>query len=286
LLIFEILIIKGNWMRVDKLGMMSPIVVCAFAFGCMTIASAESEITAAQMKSVYGRDLQILGELQSINLSAQSLIVAGQQVSLGKETTFTYNGAVIADRTAALHILRAGDVLAITGALDEPAVSISRIDDSYVPGATRIFIKGKVASVVSSVGRATIGDLGVDFTPAMADPKFTKVEVGEIIEATGVQPTVGGLLLADSVSADSIIGTSVAKPTPDSIIGTSVAKPTPASIIGTSVVKVTPESIIGTSVAKPTPASIIGTSVAKPIPASIIGTSLTKPAPNSIIGTS
>jgi hypothetical protein len=294
------IIIKGNGMMVEKLGMMRPIVLCAFAaFGCMTIASAEGEITSAQMKSLYGRDLQILGELQSINLSAQSLVVAGQHVALAKETTFTYNGAVIADHTAALHMLHAGDVLAITGAVDEPAVSISRIEDSYVPGATRIFIKGKVASVISSVGRASVGELGVDFTPAMADPKFTKVEVGQVIEATGVQPTVGGLLLADSVSADSIIGTSGskptlasiigtsgAKPTPDSIIGTSGSKPTPASIIGTSGAKPTPDSIIGTSGAKPTPASIIGTSGAKPTPASIIGTSGAKPTPASIIGTS
>jgi hypothetical protein len=241
--------------------MMSPIVACAVAaFGCITLASAEGEITAAQMKSVYGPDLQILGELQSVNLSEQCLVVAGQQVSLAKETTVSYNGAVIVDHTAALRMLHAGDVLAITGPVDEPAVSISRIEDSYVPGATRIFVKGKVASVVSTVGRASVGELNVDFTPAMADPRFTKVEVGQVIEATGVQPTVGGLLLADSVSADSIIGTSFGKPTPASIIGTSVAKPTPASIIGTSFGKPTPASIIGTSIAKPAPNSIIGTS--------------------------
>ena len=167
-------------MRVDKLGMLPPIVACAFAaFGCMTIASAEGQITAAQMKSQYGRDLQILGELQSINLSAQSLMVAGQQVSLARETSVSYNGTVIADHAAALHMLHAGDVLVITGSLDEAVVSVSRIEESYVPGATRIFVKGKVGSVVTSVGRASVGELNIDFTPAMSDPKFTKVEVGD-----------------------------------------------------------------------------------------------------------
>ena len=242
--------------------------------------SAGAEMSASELKGTYGAELEVLGAVQRIDVAHYSLIVAGQHVSIAKGTSFSIDGVAVADAARALGMIQSGDLVAVQGEIGAPAKLISRLKESYVAGATTVYVKGKLTSVDSSVGLAKIGELNVDLTPAMADSKVGNLEVGQVAEVVGMQPSSGGRLLANSiigtskVSPDSIIGTS--KVAPDSIIGTS--KVSPDSIIGTS--KVAPNSIIGTS--KVSPDSIIGTS--KVAPNSIIGTS--KVSPDSIIGTS
>src|SRR5271170_5612116 len=101
-------------MKVGMLVMTRIVAAGAIAtLGYVATASAAGEITTAQIKSLYGSDLKVLGEVQSIDLARQVLVVAGQHVSVAKETTFSYNGTAIADHTIALHMLQPGDILAI-----------------------------------------------------------------------------------------------------------------------------------------------------------------------------
>ncbi len=244
------------------------------ALAAFAVASAHPQSTAAELKRLYGQDLQVLGEVQRVDLSKGTLVVAGQHVAISNETAFLQRQITTAEPASVFRTIQVGDILAISGPLDAPAASITRLDAAYVPGSTTIFVKGKIAAVEKSTGVARIDELSIDFTPAMSDPKFVMLEAGQVAEVIGTQPAPGGQLLADSISVtSSIIGT--AKVAPSSIIGT--AKVSPDSIIGTA--KVSPDSIIGT--AKVSPSSIIGT--AKVSPSSIIGTA--KVAPSSIIGT-
>ncbi len=248
--------------------------------------SAGAETTIPQLKSLYGSELEVLGEVEHLDIAHGFLVVAGQHVSIAKDTKFSYNSVAVSDVSSALRMFQLGDLVAIAGKAEEPAASVMKLKDDYVPGATHIFLRGRVSAVDSALGTANIGNMVVDLTPAMSDSQSEGIEAGQIAEALGIQTSPNGRLLASHIfRASSIIGTS--KTDPASIIVTSVVSPT--SIIGTS--KATPDSIVGTS--KATPTSIIGTSKATPDP--IIGTSaaapssiigISKVSPDSIIGTS
>ena len=108
-----------------------------------TVASA-NDVTATQLKSMYGAELQVLGDVESIDLTHGSLLVAGQHISIAKETSFSYNGIPVDDQARALSMIQPGDLLAVSGPLDAPVRSISRLKESYVAGATTVFVKAKV----------------------------------------------------------------------------------------------------------------------------------------------
>jgi len=235
-------------------------------FSCGAAAPAIAEVTGAQLKALYGSELKVLGDLESVDISRGVLLVAGQHVSLTADTAFSYNGIPVEDQARALSMIQPGDLLVISGPLDAPARSVSRLDEAYVAGATTVFVRAKVVAVQQSLGRAKVDELGVDLTPAMADPQFVKVEPGQVIEAVGIRPTTRGLLLASSVSARSSGGLStVGTAGAQSIVGTAGVQ----SIVGTAGA----QSIVGTAGAK----SIVGTAGAK----SIVGTAGAK----SIVGT-
>src|ERR1700722_15459307 len=250
-----------------KFGVSSAILSAAITiFSCGAAAPAIAEATGAQLKALYGSELKVLGDLESVDISRGVLLVAGQHVSLAADTAFSYNGIPVEDQARALSMIQPGDLLVISGPLDAPARSVSRLEEAYVAGATTVFVRAKVVVVQQSLGRAKVDELSVDLTPAMADPQFVKVEPGQVIEAVGIRPTTGGLLLASNVSARSsgglsIVGTAGAK----SIVGTAGAK----SIVGTAGA----QSIVGTAGAQ----SIVGTAGAK----SIVGTA----GAQSIVGT-
>src|SRR3984885_2799251 len=266
-------------MKDRKLAITSALVIGAITvLTCAAVSPVSADVTGEQLKNLYGSDLQVLGDVESIDLAHGVLVVAGQHVSIGQGTAISYNGVPMSDQTLALQMIRPGDLVAATGQLDAPVQSVSRLKEAYVAGATTVFVRAKVASSEPSLGRATVDQLSVDLTPAMADVQFANVESGQIIEAVGTRPVAGGVLFANTVSPSSIVGTSAAA---RSIVGTSAAR----SIVGTSVAR--PDSIVGTSAAR----SIVGTSVARPdsivgtsAARSIVGTSVARP--DSIVGTS
>src|SRR3984885_8910110 len=266
-------------MKDRKLAITSALVIGAITvLTCAAVSPVSADVTGEQLKNLYGSDLQVLGVVESIDLAHGVLVVAGQHVSIGQGTAISYNGVPMSDQTLALQMIRPGDLVAATGQLDAPVQSVSRLKEAYVAGATTVFVRAKVASSEPSLGRATVDQLSVDLTPAMADVQFANVESGQIIEAVGTRPVAGGVLFANTVSPSSIVGTSAAA---RSIVGTSAAR----SIVGTSVAR--PDSIVGTSAAR----SIVGTSVARPdsivgtsAARSIVGTSVARP--DSIVGTS
>src|ERR1700679_1643026 len=275
-------------MKDRKLAITSALVTGAITiFSCAAVSPVSADVTGEQLKNLYGSDLQVLGDVESIDLAHGVLVVAGQHVSIGQETAISYNGVPMSDKTLALQMIQPGDLVAATGPLDAPVQSVSRLKEAYVAGATTVFVRAKVASSQPSLGRATVDQLSVDLTPAMADAHFASVESGQVIEAVGTRPVAGGVLLANTVSPSSIVGTSAAA---KSIVGTSAAR----SIVGTSLAR--PDSIVGTSAAAK---SIVGTSAARSIVGtsadaksivgtsaakSIVGTSLARP--DSIVGTS
>jgi len=196
-------------MKNRKLGFASTLVAGGITmFCCAAVTPANAEVTSAQLKNQYGSELQVLGDVESIDLARGVLVVAGQHISIAKDTEFSYNGIPVEDQVRALRMIQPGDLLAVFGPLDAPVHSVSRLKEAYVAGATTLFVKAKVFSVQQSMGRAKVDQLGVDFTPAMADAEFVKVEPGQVIEAVGIQPTAGGLLSTNFPVLASMVKTS------------------------------------------------------------------------------
>ena len=59
---------------------------------CAAVEPASAEVTATQLKSMYGAELQVLGDVESIDQTHGTLLVAGQHISVAKETTFHTTG--------------------------------------------------------------------------------------------------------------------------------------------------------------------------------------------------
>ncbi len=116
------------------LGMTRAIISGAVTMLCCAAAMpVQAEVTGAQLKNLYGAELQVLGDVESIDRAHGVLLVAGQHVSVAKETLFSYNGVPVEDQASALQMIQPGDLLAVTGALDAPARSVSQTQRSIRP---------------------------------------------------------------------------------------------------------------------------------------------------------
>jgi hypothetical protein len=69
------------------------------------------------------------------------------------------------------------------------------IPESYVPGSSTVWVAGTIAAVEGDVGQFSVGTASFDYTALLSqDPSLTP-EVGDVIDAYGVQPAVGGSVL-------------------------------------------------------------------------------------------
>jgi len=70
-------------MKNRKLGVASTIITGAITmFCCAAVTPANAEVTSAQLKNLYGSELQVLGDVESIDLARGVLVVAGQHISI------------------------------------------------------------------------------------------------------------------------------------------------------------------------------------------------------------
>src|SRR5271155_2249314 len=105
-------------MKGFKLGMTSVLISGAsIAFSFLALVSAHAEVTVDELKATYGSQLEVLGEVQRIDASKGVIVVAGQPVSISKETTFSVDNVEVSGAEA-LRTIQDGDVLAIIGALN------------------------------------------------------------------------------------------------------------------------------------------------------------------------
>ena len=129
--------------------------------------------------------LLLVGPVDAVNARAGIVTVLGQKVA--------YSGAAT---------LAPGDAAAVYGFAQPNGsfVATSIADEGqYVPGATVIYLSGKVTKSDSAVGRVVVGGLTVDLTGAMSTDIATP-SVGAELHVTGTQPTFGGLVVANGIS--------------------------------------------------------------------------------------
>ncbi len=166
-----------------------------------------------------------------------------------------------------------GDKVAVHGSLQPDGSVMNAWAESlgaYTAGSDPVFETGVVTGVNESFGRLTIGDSKIDYTATLSGSESAAPAVGEMIAVTGIQPTLGGVILGTTTNAGTtevqiaLAGTGVRGGI--AIAGITGTSRTTAGITGTSR---TTAGITGTS---RTTAGITGTSQAT---AGITGTSRT-----------
>ena len=153
-----------------------------------------NEDVLSSLQTRFGEDLVLVGQVDAFS-DAGEAIVLGQRVA-----------------GAAGPGLRIGDYIAVLG---QPAVDgrvegllVYQLSDSYVPGASRILIRGVPTSDLSSSGYAEIGNQKIDLTPAMSrsDLAWLGKKRG-VVSVVGIQPLPNGVVLASEATTDGSLGT-------------------------------------------------------------------------------
>jgi methyl-accepting chemotaxis protein len=119
------------------------------------------------------------GQVERYEAAAASAWIAGQRIR------------GVGPLEIGTHVVVSGLVLP-DGSLIARRVSVA---GAYVPGASTVILTGVVRRVDAVTGRALVGSAWIDYTPAMAANPQTP-RVGEMMHAQGVQPVVGGIVLA------------------------------------------------------------------------------------------
>src|ERR1700691_3128481 len=114
------------------------------ALGLLEFVPAHAADTVADLKNLYGAELEVLGDVQHVDLAKGTLVVAGQNIEISKDTVFSLGSRAAADSASALHTIQNGEMVAISGPLKGPAVSVTRWGEASIAGASTIFVRGEV----------------------------------------------------------------------------------------------------------------------------------------------
>ena len=147
-------------------------------------AQAETRYEALDLSRVA------LGPVTAIDADRGSVTVLGQNFSISGNTYGLgwSNGRInVGDYVFAV---------GIDGANGVETALLARLDDLYVPGASLVLLRAPVEFSDATSGVAGSGEVFVDYTPALVTQSELP-EVGQLVEFVGIQPVLGGMVLAD-----------------------------------------------------------------------------------------
>ena len=114
---------------------------------------------------------------------------------------FESMGQIVLASQSMLGSIQVGDYVSVNGSVISSgwlyADDVSVFAESYVPGASAVFVTGIPSAIDLSTGRAQIGGLTIDYTPALSSGDLG---FGLEMSFSGIQPVRRGLLISDAVS--------------------------------------------------------------------------------------
>jgi hypothetical protein len=166
-----------------------------------------------------GGELEVQGQLTNTVKGASVLTVAGQTVQVSAGTK-----VLTASGSSAASLPAKGAMVAVYGSLNSDgtiaASQIRVLNESYVPGATSIYVHGVVTAVNTVLATAKVGSLSIDYSASLYDSSAQSIQVNSVAGFTGVQ--TGGAaatLFASKVVPAGIAGGDKATLTPSGIAG-------------------------------------------------------------------
>jgi hypothetical protein len=172
------------------------------------IVQVPSQGNFSSLLSRFGQNLVLVGRIDAVSNSGQ-LSVLGQSID-----GFGSPGLAAGDYVAVL------GRLAEDGTIDPQAVLL--VDEPYVAGATRIFVRTGSSFELSSTGETRVGGQVIDITPLLANVSLTQAKFGpaQTLGIIGIQPTIGGVVVAEGISGQSSVDGSLGTGKTDGSLGT------------------------------------------------------------------
>jgi hypothetical protein len=261
------------------------------AFLCSYPSSANVSPATASIQSLVDSNLVLLGPVERVDLPESRIQVLGQLVTVPNTRT----NVIV------------GELVAIYGVVDANGTykisAVSQLGSSpYVPGATKLFLKGLVTSIDSNAGTLKIGSYSVNYSGALHSLSADQLAVGDVAIFTGLSfPHIESLFADNGAILDKPEGPgsgNVAANPEGQVGGNSVIKPagqvggnlavTPAGQVGGNAVVSIKGQVGGNSVIKPagqvggnlavTPAGQVGGNAVVSIKGQVGGNSVIKPA--------
>ena len=178
---------------------------CATAivgFLSFTSASAYSATSSTSLDSLSANadsDLMVVGPVEMLDSEKGTFRVLGQAV----------------EAPAANSQISIGSVVAVSGELTADGIirahRVARVANEYVPGATRVAVRGKVLAMNGRFGNLRLGELLVDYTASLHSLDSAELSDGAVVFVAGTQPVPGGVLVADGAVAGAADGASTMK---------------------------------------------------------------------------
>ncbi len=161
------------------------------AFACASASAAELTGTnnlAAEFQAVAHSDLLMLGPVDAVDQAKGRAQVLGQWIQLSpSQATQELVGRVL----AVYGSVSADGSLEVAAAREQNSVE-------YVPGATRVYLKGSLTEIDSLHGAARIGSLSVSYSNALHTLAAEDLAVGSVVSFAGLRYTDGNKMYADS----------------------------------------------------------------------------------------
>jgi hypothetical protein len=131
-------------------------------------------------------------------IDGTGVLLAGPVDSIDRiNGVFESMGQVVMASQNMLSSMRVGDFVTVGGTAISSgwyyADTVSVSDQSYVPGATEVFISGLMSSVDFMNGTAQMGDLTIDYTASLGS---SVTPSGELWSFHGTRPSLGGSMIS------------------------------------------------------------------------------------------
>ena len=175
---------------------------CVVLRACATVLCAlfvVASVTAGESVSISGQsadfqalaasNLLILGPVERVDASTARAQILGQWIPLSQ------NSRNLEELVG--HVLSVYGSVAADGTFDVASVKEQQSTE-YVPGSTRLYLKGSVAALDVVGGNAQVGSLSVNYTNALHTLVASDLFVGAVVSFSGVQFAGATKLYADN----------------------------------------------------------------------------------------
>jgi hypothetical protein len=172
-------------------------------------------------------ELVAIGQIDSLDLSTNTLTVAGQvaAISEGTQLIDALHGTshLLVAAADNEHHLNVGDHVAIAGDITGPGQAIARfvvlMTNAATPGTSLVYVRGVVEEIDQIGKEISIGQLRLDLNPSGNLNNYDSLLVGDIVEAVGYSIESRKLAVTDLAQITSPEIASTVASTPQGIHG-------------------------------------------------------------------
>jgi hypothetical protein len=158
------------------------------AIAALAATLATAGINGGARQLAKGEMLLLIGANELVRSDEKSGSVLGQQIPAQHLSGI--------DPTATIFVF--GFVRA-DGSL---YISRTQASGTYVPGSTSVLLTGVLEAIDRTTGRAVVNGVAVDIVTLLAGD-MNAPAVGSIVRVTGIQPSIGGVILATAFNSES-----------------------------------------------------------------------------------